>query len=523
MMPETDIIRKYPIGIQTFRDIIESGRYYVDKTDLIWEIASRYKYVFLSRPRRFGKSLLVSTFASYFRAEKELFKGLAVDSLEKEWTQYPVIHLSLASVKENSLGGIKDNLQSRLSDLERQFGFEKESNSLGDRFHDLIRQCYEQYGQRVVVMLDEYDAPLLNVIHNEEVLPQVRQLMRTLYSPLKDCDPYLRFVFITGISKFSQLSIFSEINNLFNISLMPEYSTLCGFTQQEVEHYFSVGIRQLAEKEQLNEREALRKLKEAYDGYHFAPESPGVYNPFSILTALSKRRIQNYWFATGTPTFLVEMLRKFHTDISDIDGSRAEETEFDAPTEDMKSVLPLFYQSGYITIKDYERQSEIFQLGFPNKEVRTGLMNTLYPNYVSPQLKGKADNIWKICKGFMDGDPEQSLEVLQAYLEGIPYQDSHFDENHYTQMLYVIFSLLGVHVQSQVRTAKGRIDAVVSTTNNIYVIEVKLDHPAQEAIDQIDQKGYLIPYTLDSRHLTKIGLSFSTQTRTITEWKMEEV
>ena len=510
--------RRYPLGIQTFQKIIEENMLYVDKTELIYKLTQSYSYVFLSRPRRFGKSLLVSTLASYFRGEKELFKGLAMERLEKQWKKHPVIHLSLASVKAIEIEGIVDVLEYNLASIEEEYGIPPVTGDLGKRLKNIIIKCHEKYGEKAVVVLDEYDAPLLNVLHDEQRLTQVRQLMRTLYAPLKDCDPYLRFVFITGISKFSQLSIFSEINNLKVISMMPEYATLCGFTQQEIEDNFTDGINRLAEKEELTVEQTLDKLRQTYDGYHFAANSPGVYNPYSIINALSDGTFDNYWFSTGTPSFLVEMLRKFHTDISRIDGSEAAMEEFDAPTENMKSILPLFYQSGYITIKDFDRKARLFTLGFPNKEVKTGLMDNLYTYYVAPTLDYRATNIWRISKGFLEDDPETSLQTLQAYLESIPYQDSRFDENHYTQMLYVIFSLLGLHVDSQVRTAKGRLDVVVRTEGQIYVMEVKLDRPAQEALEQIGTKNYLLPYTLDGRQLTKIGISFSTEERNVTEW-----
>ena len=510
--------RRYPLGIQTFQKIIEENMLYVDKTELIYKLTQSYSYVFLSRPRRFGKSLLVSTLASYFRGEKELFKGLAMERLEKQWKKHPVIHLSLASVKAIEIEGIIDVLNYNLASIEEEYDIPPVTGDLGKRLKNIIIKCHEKYGEKAVVVLDEYDAPLLNVLHDEQRLAKVRQLMRTLYAPLKDCDPYLRFVFITGISKFSQLSIFSEINNLKVISMMPEYATLCGFTQQEIEENFQDGIKRLAEKEELTVEQTLDKLRQTYDGYHFAANSPGVYNPYSIINALSDGTFDNYWFSTGTPSFLVEMLRKFHTDISHIDGSEAVATSFDAPTENMKSILPLFYQSGYITIKNFDRKANIFTLGFPNKEVKTGLMDNLYTYYVAPTLDYRDSNIWRISKGLLEDDPETSLQTLQAYLESIPYQDSRFDENHYTQMLYVIFSLLGLHVDSQVRTAKGRLDVVVRTEGHIYVMEVKLDRPAREAIEQIDSRNYLLPYSLDGRQLTKIGISFSTEERNVTEW-----
>ncbi len=513
--------RRYPLGIQTFQKIIEENMLYVDKTELIYKLTQSYTYVFLSRPRRFGKSLLVSTLASYFRGDKDLFKGLAMERLEKQWKKHPVIHLSLASVKEIETNKIEESLKNRLRDIESQFGLKQKSEGLGDRLNDIIQQTVEQYGEKAVVVLDEYDAPLLNVLHDEKKLVEVRQIMRTLYSPLKDCDPYLRFVFITGISKFSQLSIFSEINNLTVISMDDDYSTICGFTQEEIEQNFQEGIKQLAQKEELTVEQTLGALRQMYDGYHFSADSPGVYNPYSIINALAKRKIENFWFSTGTPSFLVEMIRKFNADISKIDGSEAVTTSFDAPTENMKSILPLFYQSGYITIKDYDRKGRIFKLGFPNNEVKTGLMDNLYTYYVAPTLEYRDSNLWKISKGFIYNDVESSMQTLQAYLESIPYQDSRFDENHYTQMLYVIFSLLGLHVDSQVRTAKGWLDIVIKTDEHVYVMEVKLDRPAKEAIEQIDTKSYLLPYTLDDKPMTKIGISFSTEERNVTEWIVE--
>ena len=511
---------RYPLGNQSFEKIISDGKYYVDKTALIYRMTHTYNYVFLSRPRRFGKSLLCSTLASYFRGEKELFKGLAMERLEKDWKRYPVIHLSLASVKETNKKEIDEIISNRLKSIEKEFGFRRESNGHGERLYNLIVNCYEKYGERVVVILDEYDAPLLNVLHEPDKLEEVRQTMRTLFSPLKDCDRYLRFLFITGITKFSQLSIFSEINNLKPISMLPEYATLCGFTQQELETTFEEGINELAQKKGLTREQTLDELRHTYDGYHFTADSPGVYNPYSIVNTLSDRDTKNYWFATGTPSFLVHMLKRFNTDFSRVDGSEAMSSSFDAPTENMHSILPLFYQSGYLTIKGYNERARLYTLGFPNKEVKNGLMENLYPYYVTSDTDHRDTNIWRISEGFLNHDLDQVFQTLQAFLEGIPYQDSHFDENHWTQMLYVVFSLLGIYTESQVRTAKGRIDIVVKTADDVYVMEVKLDRPVKEALEQIDTKSYLIPYTIDGRRLTKIGMTFSTKERNVTEWEV---
>jgi len=429
-----------------------------------------------------------------------------------------VIHLSLASVKSDDPSGIKGLIDDKLELIEEGFGISPKTGDLGRRLNNIILGCHKKYGERVVIIIDEYDAPLLNVLHEPERLKEVRQTMRTLFSPLKDCDRYLRFLFITGITKFSQLSIFSEINNLKPISMLPEYATLCGFTQQELETTFEEGINELAQKKGLTREQTLDELRHTYDGYHFTADSPGVYNPYSIVNALSDRDTKNYWFATGTPSFLVHMLKRFNTDFSRVDGSEAMSSSFDAPTENMHSILPLFYQSGYITIKSYNERARLYTLGFPNREVKTGLMENLYPYYVTSDTDHRDTNIWRISEGFLNHDLDQVFQTLQAFLEGIPYQDSHFDENHWTQMLYVVFSLLGIYTESQVRTAKGRIDIVVKTADDIYVMEVKLDHPAQEALEQIDAKSYLVPYTLDGRRLTKIGMSFSTEQRNVTEW-----
>lgn len=374
---------KYPVGIQTFSEIREQGKLYADKTDLMYQMVTSMKYVFLSRPRRFGKSLLCSTLESYFQGRRELFEGLAIDSLETEWKRHPVLRFDLSEVKDNTAEGIAETLDAVLQDKEDELKIERTNNGLGNRLKRLILGCYEKCGEKPVVIIDEYDAPLLNVLHLPEELEKVRQLMRTFFSPLKKCDEYLRFVFISGITKFSQLSIFSELNSLTNISMTPAFSTLCGITRREIETTLGDGVNDLAEALGLSREETLDKLRVNYDGYHFSKNSEGVYNPFSLLKALMLKDVGSYWFASGTPTFLVEKLREFRADIGNIDGSTAMADDFDAPTENMKSILPLFYQSGYLTIKDYDQESEVYTLGYPNREVAIGLMNALYPFYVN--------------------------------------------------------------------------------------------------------------------------------------------
>ena len=517
---------KYPIGIQTFSNIREEQYLYVDKTQYVYELANTKKYVFLSRPRRFGKSLLISTFHAYFNGQKELFKGLAIDQLEKEWKQYPVLHFSLSMAKRGTVEDLDNVIATQLTWAEKDNGLTANNGDITTRMGDLVKNLYAKTHEKVVILIDEYDAPLLTVLHDKERLEAIRTELQSFYSPLKDLDPYLRFVFITGISKFSQLSIFSQLNNLFNISMLPKYAALCGITQQELEDNFQEGISELAQSQNISKDDVLQKLKRQYDGYHFAAKSPGVYNPFSLLYAMDTEQIGNYWFATGTPTFLVNMIRKFHTDITAIDNSKAEAEEFDTPTEDMHSILPLFYQSGYITIKDYDPRSQRYTLGYPNEEVKVGMMRCLLPYYVAPDTNKTSNACWDISEGLLDDDIDRALTAAQTFFASIPYQsdtlkDAPTSEGHFTAMLYVMFSFLNRYVYTQVRTAKGRMDILLKTDTAIYVMELKINGSVDDALQQINDKGYTIPYEADGRKVVKVGINFSTEDRTIKEWKVE--
>ena len=516
---------KYPIGIQTFSEIRKGGYLYIDKTQYVYDLANTYKYVFLSRPRRFGKSLLTSTFDSYFRGQRELFNGLAIEKMETEWTEYPVLHFSLATAKMGTTEDLFLQLNLQLAWQERFNGISNQTiSSPGARMQADVLELYHKTGRQVVILIDEYDAPMLTVLHDSERLEVMRTALQSFYAPLKDLDPYLRFVFITGITKFSQLSIFSQINNLMKVSMFPEYAAICGITQQELEENFTEGIQALSEKHGISRAEVLHRLRTMYDGYHFSEEGDGVYNPFSLLSAMMTRRIENYWFATGTPRFLISQIQKFHTDITQIDGSMALATEFDAPTEDMHSILPLFYQSGYLTIKDYDRMFQVYTLGFPNEEVKVGLTQMLIPYYVSSNINQTNTACRNICKALMEDDIDTALTAAQAYFASIPYQegtlkDAPTTEGHFTAMLYVMFSFLNLYVYSQVRVAKGRMDILVKTEHTIYVMELKLDGTVEEALQQIDDKGYAIPWQADQRRVVKVGINFSTKERTIESWK----
>ena len=511
---------KYPIGIQTFSEIREGGYIYADKTGYVYRLAQQFKFVFLSRPRRFGKSLLLSTMRSYFEGRRDLFEGLEAGRLETEWVKYPVLNISLASAKDGGVGYMKLRTGTQLGWLEEKYGISRSSDEPGDRLAQLIKGCAEKYGKKVVVLIDEYDAPLLSVLHQPEQLEEMRLALRAFYAPLKDCDQWLRFVFITGISKFSQLSIFSELNNLKRITMVPEYSAICGITEQELHEQWGDAVADMAASMGISTEEAYRQLKEKYDGYHFAEDMTDVYNPFSLLNALVDRRIKDHWFETGTPTVLVNMLKKFGTDITRLDGSMARSTEFDAPTEQMKSVLPLFFQSGYLTIKDYDQDTDTYTLGFPNNEVYQGLMDALVPYYVWDDTLTTSNNIVDMYRAIRAGDLDEMLERLKAFLSSIPYAEGATTEGHFQQLLYVVFSLMGRYLLTEVRTARGRMDVVWQSRTDVYVIELKIDKPAQKALEQIDEKGYMIPFSYDGRQLHKIGLSFSTKTRTIEEWVM---
>ena len=376
-------LKLYPVGIQTFEEIITRNLLYVDKTEYVYRMThSGGKHFFLSRPRRFGKSLLVSTFKSYFLGKKELFKGLAIEKLEKDWTEYPVLHFSMAGGKHMEKDQLERYLDFELNKLEKLFGIDTPRQDPNTRLADLIIKAYQQTGKQVVVLIDEYDAPLLDVVHEDSHLKDLRNVMRNFYSPLKDCEPMLRFVFLTGITKFSQLSIFSELNNITNISMRNDYAGICGITKEELETQMSADVDALAVKMNLTRIQTLVALQEFYDGYHFAAQSPDIFNPYSLLNAMAAGCLDYYWFTSGTPTYLIEMLKKFQVMPSDIGRCEADKSDFDAPTEMMVSIMPLLYQSGYITIKGYDPETELFTLDIPNKEIRVGLYRSLLPNYI---------------------------------------------------------------------------------------------------------------------------------------------
>ncbi len=513
--------RLYPIGIQTFEEIIRKDLLYVDKTEYIYRMANTGKYFFLSRPRRFGKSLLASTFHSYFAGRKDLFKGLAIEKLEKEWTEYPVLHFSMASGKHMEKEQLERYLGQRLYEHEKIWGIDAPAIDTNDRLTALIKTAHHKTGKQVVVLIDEYDAPLLDVVHEDEKLPVLRNVMRNFYSPLKDCEPYLRFVFLTGITKFSQMSIFSELNNITNISMWEDYAGICGITMDELSTQMSADVDALAKKLGKTKEETLDKLREYYDGYHFTAKSPDVFNPYSLLNAMAAGQLDYYWFASGTPTYLIEMLRKFHVMPSEIGGGDADKSEFDAPTENMTSIIPLLYQSGYITIKAYDPETELYTLDIPNKEIRVGLYRCLLPNYIGTNTVKGTTTIAKMSALIRRNNMDGALEMLQDFLETVPYCQGANTEGHYQQMMYVIFSILNHFVDVEVRTPRGRVDMVLRTATHLYLFELKLNKDAATAMRQIDLKQYPKRFMQCGLPIVKVGINFDVEKHNISDWKIE--
>ena len=511
--------RLYPIGIQTFSEIRNKAFLYIDKTEYIHRLVhADSKYIFLSRPRRFGKSLLTSTLEAYFQGRKDLFKGLTMELLETEWTEYPVLRFDMSLGKHMEKEQLERYLSSQLELMEHKYGILTESPDANIRLTNLIRRAYEQTGRQVVVLIDEYDAPLLDVVHEEKNLPVLRNIMRNFYSPLKACDPYLRFVFLTGITKFSQLSIFSGLNNIKNISMLPEYAAICGITEEEMATQMDEDLDILAGRLNVNREEVVKKLKAHYDGYHFAWPSPDIYNPFSLLNAFADGRLDSYWFGSGTPTYLIEMLNKFGVLPSKIGGNEAVAADFDAPTERMESITPLLYQSGYVTIKGYDEMFQIYTLDIPNAEVRIGLMRSLIPYYVTRDTQTTNTTVVNLARALVRGDMDGMLCLLQTFLSTVPYCDRTDYEGHYQQMLYIIFSLLGAYVDVEVRTPMGRVDMVMRTATTLYIVELKLNQSAEAAMQQIDLKNYPERFALCGLPVVKVSINFDMERHTLKDW-----
>lgn len=517
-------LKLYPVGIQTFERIRKENKLYIDKTEYVYRMThSGGCYFFLSRPRRFGKSLLVSTFESYFSGKKELFEGLAIEKLEQEWMEYPVLHFDMSGGKHMEKEQLEDYLSNRLEAEERKWGITHTKRGANDRLTELITTAYEISGKQVVVLIDEYDAPMLDVAHDKETLDVLRNLMRNFFSPLKMCEPMLRFVFLTGITKFSQVSIFSELNNIKNVSLDDEYAGVCGITKEELLTQMSEDIDVLAEALEMTREETIAKLKENYDGYHFSPASPDVFNPYSLLNCFDDKNFGAYWFSSGTPTYLINMLRKFKVLPAKIGRSLARSSAFDAPTENLKTITPLLYQSGYITIKGYDKMSQLFTLDLPNKEIKVGLFESLLPYYLEGMYAEEGDvAIAQMSVLIRQGDMDGALRLFQEFLGTVPYCNNTNYEGHYQQVLFIIFTLL-THfvVDVEVHTPNGRVDVVMETEDTLYLIELKLNKSAQAAMQQINLKQYGQRFARCGKPIVKVGVNFDAKKGNIEDWIIE--
>ena len=519
-----DMPRLYPIGMQTFSDIREGNYLYIDKTEYVYRMThSSSKYMFLSRPRRFGKSLLTSTLHSYFSGRKDLFEGLAMEKFEKEWTEYPVLHFDMSGAKHVDKDRLERLLDFMLAEYEHEFPIEVVGGDANLRLTNLIKRASQQTGKTVVVLIDEYDAPLLDVLHERENLDVLRNIMRNFYSPLKVCEPYLRYVFLTGTTKFSLGSIFSELNNVENISMDEAYAALCGVSEEEMRTYMKEDIERFSKKLEITSDEVLAKLKECYGGYHFTYPSPDIYNPFSLLNAFEDGKFNFYWFASDTPTYLIKILDKFGEKLSEIGEKMAIVEDFDAPMETMTSITPWLYKNGYITIKGYDKELELYVLDIPNKEVRIRLMRSLLPHYVSTPTEKTNTMVAYLSRDIRTGDMDAALRRLQTFLSTVPYCDHTNYEGHYQQVFYIIFSLLGNYVDVEVRTPRGRVDIVVRTATALYVMELKLDKNADKAMEQIDLKNYPERFALCGLPVVKVAVSFDSERCTIGDWKREAV
>ena len=523
------MLRKlYPIGIQTFEKIIDEDYLYIDKTEYVYRMThSDSKFMFLSRPRRFGKSLLTSTLQCYFEGKRELFKGLAIEKKEKERTEYPVLHFDMSGGKHMQPDALQRYLLFILELKETEYGIVADAPDPNVRLLNLINTVHQQTGKKVVVLIDEYDAPLLDVLHDEDKLAAIRTVMQEFYAPIKANDAHIRFAFITGITKFSQLSIFSTINNLANISMDPEFAAICGITKEELTTTLKQDIEQLAATNGLTFERMEQELTENYDGYHFSRNCPDIFNPFSLMRCFAAGYISSYWFATATPTYLIHQMQRFNTDVMNLDEVFAFPSSFDRPTERMTDALPLLYQSGYLTIKKYDPLTNGYYLGIPNKEVKGGLMENLLPLYTNLSDGTSLGFAAKFYQASVYGDIDKAMTLMRSYFASILYPeggkgvlaDMQKNEYYYETVFYIMLSMMNIAVLTQVKSCRGRADAVMFSPSTVFVFEIKINKSAQEALAQIDDKGYMVPFEADGRKLVKIGINFSTTTRTIEDWE----
>ncbi len=514
---------KYPIGIQSFEDLRENGYVYVDKTAFVYQLVTTGKYYFLSRPRRFGKSLLLSTLKAYFEGKKDLFKGLALEKLEQDWVKYPVLYLDLNSGKySKNERSLNNQLNAALCEWETVYGANPSEIDPEQRFKGVIKRAYEKTGRKAVILIDEYDKPLVETIDNRDWQEEYRATLKAFYSVLKTQDQYIRFAFLAGVSKFGKVSVFSDLNNLKDISMDARYSSVCGITEREIDAYFGEEVTRLAENMKVSVEDARMKLKEQYDGYHFCEDCEGVYNPFSLLNALDGQKIGEYWFETATPLMLAKLMQETNYSIEKLAGATATADLLGSIETMHSNPIPIIYQSGYLTIQGYDAEFRTYELGFPNKEVEYGFTNYLLRYYVPSTERSTEFGINNFVKEVRSGKAEEFMTRLQAMFAGNSYEVAGDKEIYFHNAVQLTFKLMGFYVGVEQTTSSNRIDLVVKTRDYIYIIEFKLDHSAEEALQQIEEKNYVAPYVADGRKIIKVGVNFSSETRNITDWKIAE-
>lgn len=511
----------YPIGIQNFEKIRKNGYLYIDKTALIYQMVKTGSYYFLSRPRRFGKSLLISTLEAYFQGKKELFEGLAMEKLEKDWFTYPILHIDLNTEKYDTPESLENKLNNTLSKWEESYGKRPTETSLAMRFEGIIERACEKEGQRVVILVDEYDKPMLQAIDNDELQKSFRNTLKAFYGALKSKDGCIQFAMLTGVTKFGKVSVFSDLNNLIDLSMNNQFYALCGITEEELLTNMSDDIRSLAEAQGLSFEKTCTELRRCYDGYHFTYNVPGVYNPFSLLNTFFNNAFGSFWFETGTPTYLVELLKKHHYNLQRMAHEETSADVLNSIDSTSDNPIPVIYQSGYLTIKDYDREFEIYRLGFPNREVEEGFIKYLLPFYANTNAVESSFEIQKFVSEIRSGDYTSFFRRLQSFFADTPYELIRDLELHYQNVLFIVFKLVGFYVKAEYHTSQRRIDLVLQTDKFIYVMEFKLEGTAEEALRQINEKHYGKPFESDGRKLFKIGVNFSAQTRNIEKWLVE--
>ena len=521
---------KLPIGIQDFEKIRTSGYLYIDKTEHVYRLVSEGSYYFLSRPRRFGKSLLLSTIKALFLGKRELFKGLAIDKKEDwDWAVHPVLYLDLNTNKYDKAEVLEQKLDESLNEWEALYDCARSDLPLGMRFENVIKAAYEKTGQRVVILVDEYDKPLLQAIGNRELQDEYRGTLKGFYGALKSMDGCIKFAMLTGVTKFGKVSVFSDLNNLRDISLDYDFHSICGITEQELLSYFPTQIDALAERSKLTREECIEKLRRMYDGYHFDEDSPGMYNPFSVLNTFQTRKFGSYWFETGTPTYLVELLRRHYYDLEDMATSEVTADVLNSIDAESTNPIPVIYQSGYLTIKGYDKEFQMYRLGFPNQEVEEGFIKYLAPFYLDNREERSVFDIRSFTSDVREGNAEQFLSRLKSLFASAPYDSVKGDkENHFQNMMWVVFKMMGFYSQTEYHTSDGRIDLLVETPQYRYIMEFKLDGTAEEALQQIKDKNYQLQFFGDALTTNKdqgktyiIGVNFSKETRTIDRWVIE--